>query len=138
MIRDLHVPTKMHICRTVRDENGLALSSRNVYLTGSQKQYALVLSQTLKQMEDMYRSGTHDATRLIQAGTQMIQEASKKVEASKEGWELKLDYVSINSAKDLQEIKGEIHDGGCVISMAVYVGKTRLIDNVCLDMELDD
>ncbi|KAG2233372.1 pantothenate synthetase [Thamnidium elegans] len=138
MIRDLHIPTKMHICPTVREESGLALSSRNVFLSPSQKKYALVLSQSLKHMESLYRSGTRDASTLLQAGIHLIENARKQVQET-EDWELKLDYVSINSAKDLNEIKGDVpKEDGCVISMAVYVGKTRLIDNICLDVELDD
>lgn len=140
MIRDLHFPTKMHICPTVRDEDGLALSSRNAYLTPSQKKYALVLSNSLRHMESLYKSGTRNATTLIEAGTQIIEDARKKVDDdAAEDWKIKLDYVAINSGKDLSELKGEIPKGeGCVISMAVFVGKTRLIDNLCLDVELDD
>ncbi|KAI7883386.1 uncharacterized protein EV154DRAFT_485544 [Mucor mucedo] len=139
MIRDLHFPTKMHICPTVREESGLALSSRNVYLTPSQKEHALVLSRSLKHMESLYRAGTRDATTLVQAGTKLIQDERKKVQEDGEDWEIKLDYVSINSGKDLSELKGDIlSEDGCVISMAVYVGDTRLIDNLCLDVELAD
>lgn len=137
MIRDLHFPTRMHICPTVRDENGLALSSRNAYLTPSQKKYALVLYQSLRHMESLYRSGTINAAALIDAGSQLIEKARQEVEALGEDWKIQLDYVSINSAKDLEEIKGDIpKQDGCVISMAVFVGKTRLIDNLCLDIEL--
>lgn len=137
MIRDLHFPTRMHICPTVRDENGLALSSRNAYLTPSQKKYALVLSQSLRHMESLYKSGTVNATALVEAGSQLIENARQEVEALGEDWKIQMDYVSINSAKDLGDIKGDIpKQDGCVISMAVFVGKTRLIDNLCLDMDL--
>lgn len=139
MIRDLHFPTKMHICPTVREENGLALSSRNVYLTPSQKKYALVLSNSLKHMESLYKSGTRDATALVQAGTKIIEDTRKQVDENEKDWKIKLDYVSINSGKDLSELKGDIpKEDGCVISMAVYVGNTRLIDNLCLDVEISD
>lgn len=138
MIKDLHFPINMHICPTVRDENGLALSSRNAYLTPSQKKYALVLSQSLKHMENLYRSGTTDATTLVQAGTEIIENARKEVEALNEDWKMRLDYVSINSGNDLSEIKGDISkEDGCVISMAVFVGTTRLIDNMVLDVKLN-
>ncbi|KAI7906201.1 pantothenate synthase [Cokeromyces recurvatus] len=135
MIRDLHFPSKMHICPTVRDENGLALSSRNAYLSATQKRYALVLSQSLQHMESLYRSGNTNATELVQAGVQLIEQAAKEVDALNEDWKIRIDYVSINSGKDLREIKGEIpKEDGCVISMAVFVGHTRLIDNLCLDI----
>ncbi|KAL7322386.1 pantoate-beta-alanine ligase [Mucor circinelloides] len=139
MIRDLHFPTKMHICPTVRDENGLALSSRNAYLTPTQKKYALVLSQSLKHMEQLYRSGsTTNATQLVQEGVALIENARKQVDELNEDWKIKLDYVSINSAADLSELKGDIpQQEGCVISMAVFVGKTRLIDNLVLDVPLN-
>ncbi|RCH94653.1 pantothenate synthase [Rhizopus azygosporus] len=139
MIRDLHFPTKMHICPTVRDEGGLALSSRNAYLTPKQKEYALTLYKSLKHMESMYQSGVLDAPTILQQGIQIIQDASDQVKREGHDWDMKLDYVSINSAKDLSEVSGEINrQDGCVISMAVFVGKTRLIDNICLDVELDD
>lgn len=139
MIRDLHFPTRMHICPTVRDEDGLALSSRNAYLTRSQKKHALVLSAALRHMESLYREGQRNATTLIQEGTRLIENARQQVEESNEDWKIRLDYVAINSGKDLGELTGEIpKDDGCVISLAVFVGKTRLIDNLCLDVELDD
>ncbi|KAI8640262.1 Pantoate-beta-alanine ligase [Parasitella parasitica] len=134
MIRDLHFPTNMHICPTVRDENGLALSSRNAYLTPSQRKHALVLSQSLRHMEGLYRSGNRNAAALAEAGVELIEKARQQVEALDEGWKIKLDYVSINSADDLTELKGEIpKQDGCVISMAVFVGSTRLIDNLVLN-----
>ncbi|RCI07233.1 pantothenate synthase [Rhizopus stolonifer] len=139
MINDLHFPTKMHICPTTRDENGLALSSRNAYLTPSQKKHSLVLSKSLNHMRSMYKSGVLDAHAILQQGIQIIRDTEEQVKQEGLDWEMKLDYVSINSAKDLSEVKGEINkDEGCVISMAVYVGKTRLIDNICLDVELDE
>ncbi|KAI8347675.1 pantoate/beta-alanine ligase [Blakeslea trispora] len=137
MIRDLHFPTRMHICPTVRDQDGLALSSRNAYLSPLQKKYALVLSQSLQQMESLYRSGIVDATTLTQAGIQVIEQARQTVDELDEDWKIRLDYVSINSGKDLSQITGDINkQEGCVISMAVFVGKTRLIDNICIDIAL--
>jgi pantoate--beta-alanine ligase len=134
MIQDLHIPTKMHICPTVREQDGLAMSSRNTYLSESQRQYALVLSQALTKMEQLYRAGTLDASTLSGTGIQLIEEACQRANAS-EDWEMKLDYVSINSGKDLSPVIGEIDTShGCVISLAVFVGKTRLIDNICLDI----
>ncbi|CAO3694086.1 unnamed protein product [Rhizopus stolonifer] len=139
MINDLHFPTKMHICPTTRDENGLALSSRNAYLTPSQKKHSLVLSKSLNHMRSMYKSGILDAHTILQQGIQIIKDTEEQVKQEGLDWEMKLDYVSINSARDLSEVKGEVNkDDGCVISMAVYVGKTRLIDNICLDVELDE
>ncbi|KAI9264787.1 pantothenate synthetase [Sporodiniella umbellata] len=138
MIHDLHFPTKMHICPTTRDQDGLALSSRNSYLSPSQKKYSLTLSKSLKHMESMYKSGIIDASAILEQGIEIIKDAEQQVKQEGLDWEMRLDYVSINSAKDLSELKGDINrDDGCVISMAVYVGKTRLIDNICLDVNLD-
>lgn len=90
-------------------------------------------------MESLYRSGTRDATALVEAGTKLIEDTRQQVEKDEEDWKIKLDYISINSGKDLSELRGDIpKEGGCVISMAVYVGNTRLIDNLCLDVELAD
>ncbi|KAI8970080.1 Pantoate-beta-alanine ligase [Mycotypha africana] len=136
MIRDLHFPTQMHICPTVRDSNGLALSSRNAYLIPSQKKYALALSQSLRHMEKLYKAGENNATELVKTGTDIIEKAKKEVEQLNEGWSMRIDYISINSGNGLKELKDNIpREDGCVISMAVFVGTTRLIDNICLDVK---
>lgn len=138
MIRDLHIPTVMHICPTVREKDGLAMSSRNVYLNESQRKHSLVLYQALKSMEKAYKEGTRDVSVLMKIGTQMIQNVSAQVAKTEDDWALELDYLAINSNDDLSPLTDTIPNEGCVISVAVRVGKTRLIDNLCLGIPLEE
>ncbi|KAI8064442.1 pantoate--beta-alanine ligase [Gongronella butleri] len=135
MIRDLHFPVKMNICPTVREQDGLAMSSRNTYLSAEQRQHALVLSKALNLVAQQYRDGERDASRLIKSATDLIQQETAKVQAANCDWELKLDYFCINAPTDLAPIDGDIRDGA-IVSTAVFVGKTRLIDNVLLDVHM--
>ncbi|KAI9493560.1 Pantoate-beta-alanine ligase [Zychaea mexicana] len=132
MIHDLHFNVKMNICSTVRESDGLAMSSRNTYLTPIQRKYALVLYNALKLMEEMYEKSTKHAPTLIAAATELVNRTQQEAQAE---CEIKLDYISIASPKDLNEVKGDIADG-CIMSGAVYVGKTRLIDNLMVNVNL--
>ncbi|KAI8092726.1 uncharacterized protein BX664DRAFT_277187 [Halteromyces radiatus] len=135
MIRDLHFPVKMNICPTVREKDGLAMSSRNAYLTPDQRKYALVVHKALSTIESLYHSGQHHAPSLIDAGAALIEQARQQVQKENLDWEVKLDYLSINSPEDLSTISGTIdQQEGCIVSTAVFVGKTRLIDNLLLDV----
>ncbi|KAI8985252.1 pantothenate synthetase [Pilobolus umbonatus] len=138
MIKDLHIPTQMHICSTVREADGLAMSSRNVYLTPSQRKYSLVLYQTLQTMKKSFDEGVRDVDVLMETGKDLILNVTEQV-ATKEDWALELDYLAINSTEDLFPLReGRVPDEGCVISLAVRVGKTRLIDNMCLGMTVEE
>lgn len=134
MIRDLHFGIKMNVCPTVREQDGLAMSSRNVYLSPSQRQHALVLYRALMLMQNMYNNTTKHAPTIVAAATDYINKAAQQVADSGEDWEMKLDYISINAPDDLSEITGDINNG-CIISGAVFVGKTRLIDNLIIDVD---
>ncbi|KAL0089423.1 Pantoate-beta-alanine ligase [Phycomyces blakesleeanus] len=133
MIRDMHFPIKLEICPTTREEDGLAMSSRNTYLTPSQRAHALVLYNALKKMEKLYAAGEHNVSSLIKAAHAVVEEERQKVKKLNEGWEIKLDYISINDKSDLSEVGDKLKEGGCVMSGAVYVGKTRLIDNLLVN-----
>ncbi|KAI9319607.1 Pantoate-beta-alanine ligase [Dichotomocladium elegans] len=136
MIRDLHFDVKMNVCPTVRDpSSGLALSSRNVYLTDTQRPYALALYQALTHMKALYDQNQRHAPTLIEAATAIIDKARDQVRANNCDWDLKLDYISINSPDDLSDITGDISNG-CVMSGAIFVGKTRLIDNLLVDVQI--
>ena len=132
LIRDMHFNVKMNICPTVRESNGLAMSSRNAYLTPIQRKYALVLYNALKLMEEMYEKTTRHAPTLIAAATELVNKTQQEAQAE---CEIKLDYISIASPSNLCEVTGDIKDG-CIMSGAVYVGKTRLIDNFMVDVKL--
>ncbi len=118
MTEDLLLPIEIVVCPIVREPDGLAMSSRNSYLDGDQRQAATVLSRALKQAVDLYQSGEHNAEALRVFITETL-----------EGEPLaQVQYVSVADPTTLQEIEGEVSYG--LLSMAVYIGKTRLIDNI--------
>lgn len=122
MVRDLAIPTEIVIVPTVREADGLAMSSRNVYLDPEQRAAAPVLYRGLQQVATLYERGERDANTLrneLQAT--LAQEPLAQVE-----------YVSIADLMSLQEIDGPI-TGGALVSLAVRFGRTRLIDNVILE-----
>jgi pantoate--beta-alanine ligase len=121
MVRDLNFPLEMVICPTRREDDGLAMSSRNTYLTPEQRQKAVVLNRSLMTAKSAYEKGERDATRLRQAVLDVLQ-AEPLADVQ---------YVSVADAESLQELEGR-SDRRLLISMAVYFGKTRLIDNLLL------
>jgi pantoate--beta-alanine ligase len=124
MVRDLAIPTEIVIVPTVREVDGLALSSRNVYLNPEERAAAPVLYRGLQQVVALYESGERDAHSLratLQAA--LAQEPLAKVE-----------YVSIADLVTLREIENTITQGA-LVSLAARFGTTRLIDNVILHPE---
>lgn len=117
MVRDLNFDIEIVGCPIVREADGLAMSSRNTYLNEEERKAALVLSQAVRVGEELLESGEKNAA-VIKA----------KMTAHIESEPLaKIDYVEIVDAQNLEpvsEIQGEI-----LAAMAVYIGKTRLIDN---------
>ena len=108
---------------TVREPDGLAMSSRNTYLNPDERKAALVLWGALCHAEKLWEKGERDAERIRGEMTSLI-----------EGEPLaKIDYVSIADPETLEEL--EIIDRPALVSMAVRFGKTRLIDNVMLGVE---
>lgn len=121
MVRDLNVPVEVIGCPIVRDHDGLALSSRNVYLTEEQRKEALKIPKALEEAERLFKSGVKDVKAL----------EAKVREILSEGDGLKVQYVEIRDAENLEEVN-EIK-GRVVIAVAAYVGKARLIDNKILE-----
>jgi pantoate--beta-alanine ligase len=117
MIRDLHVDVEMRIQPTMRESDGLAMSSRNTYLNVDERKAALVLSQSLKLADQMMKSGMQDTAGILKA---MKNHIGKEPLA-------KLDYVEIVDDRDMEPL--EKVQPAMIICMAVYIGKTRLIDN---------
>jgi len=120
MVKDLNYNLKMVVCPIVREKDGLALSSRNIYLDESQRKAALVLSRSLRKARSVFAAGEH--------GTRAIRAAMDEVFAGAPS--AKVQYISIADTVTLQEI--DHVESGALISMAVYMGKTRLIDNTVL------
>jgi pantoate--beta-alanine ligase len=120
MTEALLIPVDIVICPTVREADGLALSSRNSYLKRDQRQAAVVLSRALGAAAALFESGERDADALRAHAIEILN-AEPLAEVQ---------YVSLSDPLTLREIEGEITHG--LLSMAVYVGKTRLIDNITL------
>jgi pantoate--beta-alanine ligase len=118
MITDLNISVKLKVMPTVREADGLALSSRNIYLKRNERQDALVLSQALNLAKILIKNGARDSARIISRMRQLIQ---KKKSA-------KIDYIEIVDPHSLQRIKKI--SGNFLVVLAVWFGKTRLIDNI--------
>ncbi|HUM69566.1 MAG TPA: pantoate--beta-alanine ligase, partial [Chloroflexota bacterium] len=121
MVRDLNFNLKMVICPTVREADGLALSSRNAYLSPEQRQAATVLYRALTAVSDAYTQGERNANHLRQ-----IMAATVAAEPL-----ARLDYASAAHPLTLQEL--EQITNGVLFSLAVFFGKTRLIDNMIIE-----
>jgi pantoate--beta-alanine ligase len=118
MVKDLNMPLKIRIMPTVREENGLAMSSRNRYLTEQEKKDAAILSQALNLARRLIRRGNRDPLDIIRKMRQLI---SRKNNIS-------VQYIAIVDLKGLKP-QGKIKDD-VLIALAVFIGKTRLIDNI--------
>ncbi len=117
MVEDLNFPVKINPCAIVRDKNGLALSSRNVYLTDEETKSALSLNQSLQYAKSLISSGEKKAFFIIDEITKIINNVPYS----------KIDYVKIVDIDTLDDI--DIVEKKYAVLLAVYIGKTRLIDN---------
>jgi pantoate--beta-alanine ligase len=120
MVRDLAVPVDLVVCPTSREPDGLARSSRNVYLDPQQRAGAVVLSQALEQARQHVQQGLRDVAQLQLALRQTIEREPLAV----------LDYAVVVDADSLEPVT-TIH-GPTLIALAVRFGTTRLIDNLLL------
>ena len=120
MVRDLDMPVRIEVCPIVREPDGLAMSSRNAYLTAAERKSALVLHRALMGVQEMFHAGEQDLDKLIQAGRAEI--------ASEPG--ARLDYFEIVDPDTLEPVP-QITTR-TLAAVAALVGKTRLIDNVVL------
>lgn len=120
MVEDLNMPVDIRIISIVREKDGLALSSRNIYLNESQRRDAVVLFQALKLAKSLIKSGKRDSAGVVRQMRGLI---STKKTAS-------LQYISIVDQRDLKPLK--TIKGKALIALAVFFGKTRLIDNICV------
>ncbi|KAK9324761.1 Pantoate-beta-alanine ligase [Lipomyces orientalis] len=127
LVQDLCSGTVVHVVPTSRDANGLALSSRNAYLTDQTKQDAAVIYKSLQNAAMVYRQNT-SADKIIEAVVSTITEKFDKND---------IEYVSVNDKDTLEELQTVHPLKGAIVSLAVRVpnrfgGKTRLIDNILL------
>jgi pantoate--beta-alanine ligase len=120
LVRDLDLPVQIVVGATVREADGLAMSSRNVYLTPLQRQTAPILYQALLAAERAYRDGNRDAGSLREIMVNKLSAA--------EG--MRVEYASVASLDKLHELQG--HFETALLSVAARLGQTRLIDNIVL------
>ncbi|MBI4340659.1 MAG: pantoate--beta-alanine ligase [Candidatus Omnitrophica bacterium] len=122
LIADLHLPIKMAILPTVREPDGLAMSSRNAYLTADQRRQATVLFEVLRWAQAEIRSGQRQAAPLIEGMRRRLSEAPAA----------RIDYVAIVEPRHLEPVwrlRGRV-----ALLLAVWIGATRLIDNLLVDV----
>ncbi|MBF0384789.1 MAG: pantoate--beta-alanine ligase [Candidatus Omnitrophica bacterium] len=118
MVADLNFPVIVRICPTVREKNGLALSSRNIYLNAKKRNEASVIYRSLKSAKNLAIKGERNPRRIISF-------ISKSVKSGSKG---KLQYVECVDFKTLEPLKRI--EGNVLLAAAVFFGKTRLIDNI--------
>ncbi|RIA93299.1 Pantoate-beta-alanine ligase [Glomus cerebriforme] len=136
LISDLHFPIEMHVGATKREYDGLAMSSRNQYLTPELRNYAITLYNALTAIKNELDKGKRNREILLRKGYEIVEEAARKVKEKNLGFELRLDYLSLADPSTLEELQ-EIEEGkGAILSGALYVGKTRLIDNLLFNCTL--
>jgi pantoate--beta-alanine ligase len=120
MVKDLNFDLEIVAVATVREPDGLAMSSRNTYLTPEQRRQALVLSSALNAARASFKAGARDPRELIHAARNLLKNAT----------DLRLEYVEVVDAESLQPL--ERIERPVVLAIAVQIGTTRLIDNIVL------
>ena len=122
MVKDLNMDIEIVGCPIIREEDGLAKSSRNTYLNEEERKAALILSKTIFLGEQMVKDGVTDAKALVAA---MKENLAKEPMA-------KIDYVEAVSMDNIEPI--DKIEGMVLVAMAVYIGKTLLIDNFIVEV----
>ncbi len=118
MVRDLHLSVEVMGMPTVREADGLAMSSRNTYLLPKERKAALSLYRSLQKAKELLQKGERKADRILQEMKGILQSEPL----------VKIDYAQICDARTLQDV--DRVEGDVVVALAAYLGKTRLIDNV--------
>jgi pantoate--beta-alanine ligase len=121
MVRDLNIPVEIRILPTVREDDGLAMSSRNSYLSPVERNQARVLSGALNLAKDLIKKGNQDSLSIIRRMRQLIKQNKRA----------KIQYICVVRPETLEPVK-KIKDK-VLIALAVYIGKTKLIDNIVVN-----
>jgi pantoate--beta-alanine ligase len=121
MVRDLNFNLEIVGCPIVREEDGLAKSSRNTYLSPEERKAAVILHKGLVKGEEMVRSGEKNVSAVVQAITEIIESEPLA----------KIDYVEVVDFDNIEPI--DVIQGSVLTAVAVYIGKTRLIDNFIVE-----
>jgi pantoate--beta-alanine ligase len=122
LVKDLALDTEVIVLPTVREDSGLAMSSRNSYLSAEEQEAATVIHRALLRAKESYKAGEKHAAKLMDLVRTTI-EAEPRV---------RVDYVSINDAETLESLD-KLDDRTVMIAVAAYIGKIRLIDNTMLN-----
>ena len=125
MVADLNMPLKIQVCPTVREPDGLAVSSRNQYLTSEQRQDALLLNKALEKCRQAVSQGVRQSQKLITEMTRILNS----------GKSVKIQYISIVNPETLADI--DIIEDRALVAVAAMVGSTRLIDNIVIDLNTE-
>jgi pantoate--beta-alanine ligase len=119
LVRDLNIPVEIRVCPTVREESGLAMSSRNAYLSHEERERAAALSRALRAAEQTVRLGERDAAAVLAA-------ARAELDAA----QIEPEYLELRSVEDLSPV--DRVNGSTLLAVAARVGRARLIDNTML------
>jgi pantoate--beta-alanine ligase len=120
MVADLHLPVEIVVCPIVREPDGLALSSRNLFLSAAERAQALVLSRSIRQVEQFAAAGERRSSALIATARKTFAAVP----------EVRIDYIAAVDWATLDPV--EIAAPGTLFAVAAWVGQTRLIDNTIL------
>ncbi len=121
MVADLNMPLKIVVCPTVRETNGLAVSSRNQYLSQRQRKDATLIYKALQKCEALIKDGITDTTKIIGEMRRVLQQEPS----------IEIEYISIVNAESLRDL--EQPKGRVLAAIAAKIGSTRLIDNILID-----
>jgi pantoate--beta-alanine ligase len=120
MVRDLNLPVEIVVCPIIRESDGLAMSSRNVYLRPEERKAAPVLNRSLTETKNRFDQGERNAHKLIAAGKRVMAQESR----------VRLDYFEIVDPDTLDPVLEVTRSA--LVAIAALVGNTRLIDNILL------
>jgi len=127
MVKDLAFDTEIVVSPTVREDSGLAISSRNLYLDAEEQQSAAVIHRALKQAKEIYKKGERHAGKIAESVRATIETEPR----------VRVDYVSVVDAETLEKLD-KLDERPMLVAVAAYVGKTRLIDNTMLNKSKKD
>jgi pantoate--beta-alanine ligase len=119
LVHDLNIPVDIRVCPTVREESGLALSSRNAYLSDDERERAAAISRALRAAEQAVSGGERDADKVLAAAR-----------AELDAVQIEPEYLELRSSEDLSPV--ERVNGSTLLAVAARVGRARLIDNTVL------
>ena len=123
MVADLNMPLEIVVCPTVRESSGLAVSSRNQYLSDQQKTDAAKIYESLQECRRMIEAGVTDTRQIISRMREMLLSVAS----------IEIEYISIVDAHTLEDV--EVLAGKVLVAVAVKIGPARLIDNILVDTD---